>query len=175
VVSGKKKKPRMTRMNTKMESPFRVLFAYEPTETEMTSDGISDSDWDRLSDLAREVVESVDCAEDHESAEQRLLKFLDELEKRYGKRPSILATRADYVDGVRERVTLLEEAYELARAMSDSLNRTLIASSLAQLFIEELEDHKSGRIWVDELGDCLAMRWDDGEHREYLRLIAKLD
>lgn len=141
----------------------------------MTSDGVSDADWEVVSKLAREVVESVECTEDCQSAEQRLLRFLDELEQKYGKRPSILATRADYVDGVRERVTLLEEAYELARAMNDSLNRTLSASSLAQLFIEEIEDHKSGRRWVDELGDCLALHWDDGEHREYLRLIAKLD
>jgi hypothetical protein len=141
----------------------------------MKSDGISDSDWDILSDLARKVVESVDRPEDNKSAEQRLLKFLDELEQKYGKRPSILATRAYYIDDDRERVLLLEEGYKLAAAMNDSFNRTLIASSLAQLFIEDMEDHKSGRIWVDELGDCLALHWDDGEHGEYLRLIAKLD
>jgi hypothetical protein len=161
-------------MDTNRKIAFRVSFPV-PAEKVMTSDGISDSDWDILSALAREVVEGVDRPEDDKSAEQRLLKFLDELEQKYGKRPSILATRADYIDDDRERATLLEEAYELARTMNDSLNRTLIASSLAQLFTEDIEDHKSGRRWVDELGDCLALHWDDGEHREYLRLIAKLD
>jgi hypothetical protein len=141
----------------------------------MTSDGISDSDWEVVSNLARDVVESVERPEEHEGAERRLLMFLEELEQKYGKRPSILATRADYVEDVRERVTLLDEAYELATAMNDSLNCTLIASSLAQLFIEEMQDKKSGRIWVNELGECLALHWDDGEHREYLRLTAELE
>ena len=60
----------------------------------MTSDGISDDDWEIVHELA---VAIVNAETDGQSARStsRLLAFLDELEARYGSLPSILATRAE--------------------------------------------------------------------------------
>ena len=72
----------------------------------MTSDGISDADWDVVHALAVEIVN----ASESEAAVRTtaaLLCHLDTLEQKYGALPSILATRADYVEDAGERLRLL--------------------------------------------------------------------
>jgi hypothetical protein len=62
-----------------------------------TSDGMSGEDWDLVHELALEIANAEDGSPEEELSRNRLLRYLDELEERYGRRPSILATRADYV------------------------------------------------------------------------------
>jgi hypothetical protein len=80
-----------------------------------TLDGIDANDWEAVQDLAIDVVN----APDHEktNVRQLLLDYLDTLEARYGTLPSILATRADYLeDDDPKREQLLLRAYELAES-----------------------------------------------------------
>jgi len=63
----------------------------------MTSDGIADADWDRVHELVVDVV-NASVSED-KAAEVRarasLFMLLDQLDDKYGPKPSLLATRAD--------------------------------------------------------------------------------
>lgn len=138
----------------------------------MTSDGINDLHWAQVETLASEVAHhsGQGRSEQASDAQQRLLHYLDELEACYGRRGSILATRADYVDDLGKRLQILQEAHALAVATNDASNRTYISSSLAQILIEDAGDYRAGRQWLSELADSLAAYWDDFEHQEYLRL-----
>jgi hypothetical protein len=103
-----------------------------------TPDGISTEDWDIVHEL---IVDLVNAEEgpDEEECRHRFLKYLDELEDKYGARPSILATRADFiVDDVPRRLELFSRAYALAAEAGDARNQLHVASSLAELYIEEL-------------------------------------
>ena len=143
----------------------------------MTSDGIHESDWTRVEDLAAEVAHHTveDRPEQASAAEARLLQLLNELEARYGKLPSILATRADYVEDFSECLANLQEAYGLALNTNDAPNCTFIAASLATTFIDEAANYEVGGRWLAELSGCLTRHWDDSEHQEYLRLRAILN
>lgn len=125
----------------------------------MTSDGISAEDWSGVHELAVEIVNH-SAAENH-TAEARahasLLALLDRLDQKYGQRPSLLATRADYVESADERERLLLMAFSEAERINDGGNRMLIAHSLATLYIEELRHLDEGAkwlgVWRHELGD----------------------
>jgi hypothetical protein len=127
---------------------------------DMTPDGISDEDWDKVRCAAVEIVNANDTPEAARSYQQ-IFRVLDELEAKYGTLPSILATRADYVDDPLHSAALLERACELAVARDDRLNRLEIADSLAQVWIEDLADVDAGTRWLaafaEELrGTCRA-------------------
>ena len=125
----------------------------------MTSDGISDEDWNDVHELAVEIVNH--SAVDDHAAEGRaralLVELLDRLDQKYGKRPSLLATRADYVESPNERERLLLSAFSEAERIKDSGNRMLVAESLASLYLEELHNLDQGArwlgVWRHELGD----------------------
>src|SRR4051812_19878088 len=116
----------------------------------MTSDGIKTDDWDRVKDLACQVANASSHGDDEASARytERLVMLLDEFQEKYGELPSILATKADYIDNTSDRLQLLRRAYELAEARQDKSNRVLIASSLAQIYVEELADLERGSVWL---------------------------
>ena len=97
-----------------------------------TSDGISSEDWDLVHGFAVDVVN----APDHERNRHRQLlrDCLDTLEAKYGSLPSILATRADYLDEHDPaREELLIRAHLLAEERGDLNNVTLASQSLAEL------------------------------------------
>jgi hypothetical protein len=101
-----------------------------------TSDGISQQDWDLVHELAVDVVNAAD--DDRDQHRHHLLQYLDELEVRYGPRPSILATRADYLDDndpLREE--LLRNAHALAESIGDERNLLYVAESLVELYLEK--------------------------------------
>ncbi|HZN60574.1 MAG TPA: hypothetical protein VFD71_21050 [Planctomycetota bacterium] len=128
----------------------------------MTPDGISDADWDRIHELAVEIVNTSESEEGkvHTAA---LLEHLDRLEERYGPLPSILATRADYVEDPQESLELLERAYPLAVERRDHKNVLYIASSLASLHIEKLRNADEGGKWLAALKEALKNaggEWD---------------
>ena len=103
-----------------------------------------------------------------------LLRHLDDLETKYGRAASILATRADYTSDPQRKVQLFEEAYQRAKTMEDKVNMTYVASSLAQVFIDDIEDLTLGEKWLAHLADSLGDSWDDYEHKEYKELSGKL-
>jgi hypothetical protein len=124
---------------------------------------------------ARACGEIVNAAADDDNerenkAKLKLHSVLDELETRYGALPSILATRADYVDDLHLQETLLLRAYSEAKSRSDARNMVWVASSLAALYAEELQDYGSARRWIDALRANLVLYPDDRESEELNRL-----
>ena len=146
-------------------------------DNNMTTDGISTEDWEVVQDYAAKIANAV-CADDSVTSDaltEQLLCYLDCMETKYGKLPSIIATRADYTTDLIERVQLLEHAYELAKQLNDRSNMALTASSLAQLFVEETVDVPSAGRWLASLAESLGEKWDDLEHKEFQRLTAELE
>ena len=61
---------------------------------------------------------------------------LDGLERQYGRRPSILATRADYTSALGAQKRMLRAAYAAAEGMGDGKNMVLVAESLIERFLD---------------------------------------
>jgi hypothetical protein len=139
-----------------------------------TSDGIAKSDWTRVEALAQEIAE---LAEDEDTSRRdairRLFGVLDELEQKYGSKPSLMATRADYLDED-GRATLLEKAFALASSIGDGANRTFISSSLAEFYADDLKDLERAKYWVDRLGESLKNHFDEQENATFARLSRAL-
>lgn len=134
-----------------------------------TSDGISTEDWDTVHELTVDLVNAGERP-DEEECRHRLFEYLDELEEKYGARPSILATRADFIVGdVPRKLELLGRAYALAGAAGDARNQLHIASSLAELHIEEHGDTNAGSMWLSRAKDSLDQIGNDVDRREYDR------
>jgi hypothetical protein len=140
-----------------------------------TPDGIEDTDWDRVKELAVAIANATqDDEEGGEEETRALMGFLDELESKYGVHPSILATRADFLFDPDDAVRLLERAYALAVERKDPRNRVYIADSLASTFIRELEDVEAGGVWLQRLGEALKSAGDDADIESYEELRADL-
>lgn len=101
----------------------------------MTPDGISTEDWDDVHGHALAVV-NAETDEESDAATRDLLACLDHLEARYGELPSILATRAHYVDDEQHQRLLLERTYDLAAARGDGRNALWTALDLAKLHLD---------------------------------------
>ena len=141
-----------------------------------TSDGISRDDWNIIHVLAVEIANAA-MAEDsiaEADARSKMLDHLALLADQYGNKPSILATRADYIDNPAEQVALLEKAYSLAVELADYPNMTLIAHSLSVVLIETLGDIDAGRESLMRLKSCLAQYSEEYEAGDYGRLCALL-
>ena len=80
-----------------------------------------------------------------------MLEYLDWLTSKYGSLPSILATRADYVDDLAEQEELLLRAWDLAEERGDRFNLVEIAHSLAELYLEEMKERTLGSRWLNVL------------------------
>ena len=131
----------------------------------MTPDGISDEDWDRVHELAVEIVNAGEGEEGY-ALTAALLSHLDRLEQKYGSLPTIVATRADYVGDPRESLALLERAYWLARDRQDHVNVVLVASSLVSLQVETLRDADEALKWLHVLQDGLKHAGGESDIRE---------
>ena len=133
-----------------------------------TPDGISADDWERIHELAVDIVNADE--DDSEAYRTRLLDYLYSLEEKYGELPSILATRADYTNDLSLKKRLLARAYGLAMARGDDRNALYIAHSLAELSIEEFRDAKEGCKWLDCVKQHLTQVDDSWFAGEYDRL-----
>ena len=138
-----------------------------------TSDGIRKRDWDQVHSAACRIanVPEGDRAGSRQ-ARERMFATLDALEQRYGAKPSILATRADYTGARSARLRLFLRAYKAANEINDAKNLVLIARSLVELFIDDCEDYKSAAAWLERLSENLQ-RWSDAGERREARLLAK--
>ncbi len=138
----------------------------------VTSDGIETADWDKVHELAVAIANCSAEADADAFAQTRgqLLSLLDELEGKYGARPSLLATRADYVDSPVERERHLRRAYDAARELDDVRNLVWVASSLASYYMEEARDLDEGARWLGALREHLFICPDEHEQAEVKRL-----
>jgi len=139
-----------------------------------TPDGISSDDWNTVRDLVM-IVMSATTADARSASIGQLFAFLDELDRTYGRRPSLLATRADFLDDDSRRVQMLEEAYALASVLADHTNMLFIAHSLAEFYLGEPPHPPHARRWLTHMERHLAAV----DHRDmaasYERLRARLD
>jgi hypothetical protein len=141
----------------------------------VTPDGISDADWDRVKALAVAILEAThDEDESGESETRALMNFLDDLESRCGTLPSILATRADFLDDPAQAVAMLERAYGLAVERDSARDRLYIADTLAGTYIRELEDADAGEAWLGRLADELKTSGDESDITSYEELRVDL-
>ena len=140
----------------------------------MTPDGISDADWDRVHELAVEIVNAPEDSDDEREHVEQLFRYLDQLEHKYGVLPSLLATRADYVKDPRESLRLLERAYGLSQDTDDARNMLYTASSIAKLYIEHFRDVQNAEAWLRAIEDALKRTGDESDILEYQQLRTSL-
>lgn len=133
-----------------------------------TSDGIATNDWETIRDLAATVVNRSGAGDDGSLDRKRLLRALDKLEKKYGRLPSILSTRADYVDDPELSLSLLKEAYVTADERSDVKNKAFISSTLSELYLETFQRKDLARFWLGLFTKDLESYSED----EYLQKLS---
>jgi hypothetical protein len=144
--------------------------------TEMTWVGIDGADWDHIHELAVDMVNCVGSEDQEREVRTRtaLLTLLDRLDEKYGIKPSLLATRADYVDSAEEKERLLTSAYSEAERIADEFNRQLIAHSLAAFYIETAATPDEGARWLGVWRSELGTEPTEGDLSELARLEAIL-
>lgn len=141
-----------------------------------TSDGIQDSDWEEAMSLAAAVTNQIIMGLDADLERKRLLRHLDELEQRHGRLPSILSTRADYIDDADTSLSLLKEAYVSADEVDDFKNKVIISSSIAEIYLDAFNDTPRAAFWVDALKRNLEKYPDDEYFNElYMALAQRMD
>jgi hypothetical protein len=133
----------------------------------MTSDGISSEDWDRVHELALDIVNASD-AERIQNVE-RLFAFLQGLTSKYGDLPSIVATQADYTDDPHASEQLLLRAFDLAIARNDQPNIREIALSLADLYATDLRQKREASRWL-EIAKTHIRHDNEMDKMEYQRI-----
>jgi hypothetical protein len=143
----------------------------------MTSDDISTKHWEWVKTYAAEIA-NAECTDDQiasESATNHLLFFLDCLDVKYGRTASVLATRADYTSALDERTSLLVEAYGIASRTNDKRNQMLVASSLAQLLIEETTNIPESEKWLTVFAETISNKWDELDYADFQRFTNQLE
>jgi hypothetical protein len=135
----------------------------------MTPDGINKRDWAKVHVIACRIANAA-IQDDKQGCHRwtkELMTCLDTLEHKYGRLPSIVATRADFGGNARQRIKLWKEAYSLALVRGDKKNLALISSSLAGFMIDDQENADAGQRWLDIMKG--HMREDDKEDYRKLR------
>ncbi|CEI78109.1 hypothetical protein F8135_23735 [Pseudomonas aeruginosa] len=115
-----------------------------------TSDGITDSDWESIIISAEEIAELTGREIDARFAQKKILSQLDRLEKKYGRLPTILSTKADYIDSTDERLSLLKEAYITADEIQDKKNKVFISGSIIEIYLELPEKKSFAQYWLEK-------------------------
>jgi hypothetical protein len=133
-----------------------------------TSDGITDYDWQRVHEIALRIANDDDREDVSRAA---LLSLLDELEETYGPLPSLLATRADYVESTEDREGLLHVAFAEAERLGDSRNMQLVAHSLVEYYAEETLDLGQGECWFQQWRTLCSGRSEDSAEESRLESL----
>ncbi len=103
-----------------------------------------------MHELAVAIVNAEEDSPEENSYRTQLLNYLDELTGKYGELPSLLATRADYIDDPIETERLLLRASELAAHIGDTRNVCEVALSLADLYATERLRSVAARAWLEK-------------------------
>jgi len=130
----------------------------------MTSDGISNEDWEKIEELALAIVSAIQADDDIMSKIQceYLHLALDSLEEIYGRLPSILATRGDFARDGENPIPFWEEAYGLALQRNDLKNVLYLSSSLANHY-NDAKERDSALKWLVIGEKALSQYYDDFE------------
>ena len=152
---------------------YRTLIWGSARFLNMTSDGITSDDWQLVREIVVDIV-NADSETKAAACTSRLLAFLDDLEEKYGTLPSILATRADFIDDPAVSAVLLNDAYCLAELTNDEPNALHTSHSLAQLYVDEMSDPRNGKIWLERLRLHLDRVNDAWYLADYERLTRKI-
>lgn len=140
-----------------------------------TSDGISDSDWESIMSSAEAVADLTGRDLDAGFARRKLIIELEKLEQKYGRLPSILSTRADYIDDSKNKLSLLKEAYATADETLDFKNKVFISSSIIELYLELPEKKALAQHWLEKFKQDLDNYAEDEYFRDlYLEFASKL-
>jgi hypothetical protein len=135
-----------------------------------TPDGIGSEDWQVLFELAVELYNALEDSDEERTCRARLLSYLDQLEAKYGVLPSLLETRADFVEEPHTKESLLLRAHALAQNRKEWANALSIAHSLAELYLDEIRNHAEARVWLGYLKQHLSTVRDPYFAGEYQRL-----
>lgn len=126
--------------------------------------------------IQNDVEEYVDCSiEKTENLRKKILNKINGFIKIYPHSVDLLATKADYLRRLSQRETCLLKAYSMAKRLKDLKNQTLIASSLAVFYIDDLENYDEGNIWLLKLKDALLSYFDEEEQKTFDELKTKFD
>ena len=126
--------------------------------------------------LAAAVANQTGLGLDAGLERKRLMRALDRLEQKYGRLPSILSTRADYVDDANISLSLLKEAYVSADEDSDLKNKVIIGSSIAEMYLDSFDNKSRAGFWVKTLKKDLEKYSGDEYFNElYIELAQRLE
>lgn len=100
---------------------------------------IAKADWDRVHELACEIVNAFSVNDDVLAASKReaLMSVLQELELKYGPCSTITATVADFTEEEGERSRLYQKALRQVKAEGDAEGERLILESIAEMSGDE--------------------------------------
>ena len=127
-----------------------------------TRDGVSAADWTKLFGYAEEYLNAEDKIDKERASRARILRFVRFLEKKYGKKASLLATKADYlVKNGRRRMLLWTDAFRIAESADDHLNCVYVAASVIEFLRESDCDPATITSWLSKLRAALRKRPDD--------------
>ena len=139
-----------------------------------TPDGISTEEWEEVHGLVLNIV-NAETTDERARSQSRLFVFLDELEALYGALPSILATRADFVDDADVRLHLLSDAYFVAEANDDRTNMLYVSHSLAEFHLDERPNLDIAEQWLERMKNHLVGIDDQDMADSYQRLRIRVD
>jgi hypothetical protein len=138
----------------------------------VTTDGITTDDWARVKACAVELLHALDSDQEVE-CRFHLLQCLNELETKYGALPSLVATRADFIEESNKNEAFLLRAYALARALGDRGSALQVAHSLASLYIDDLTKCIEASRWLLRLNKHIIEQQDEEYARELERLVER--
>lgn len=127
----------------------------------MTSDGIKNSEWDMVKEYVAEICSLSAENKSDFFAKKKLFVLLEKLENQYGRLPSIISTRADYTEDVYQSLALNKEAYTTACEISDEKNMSLISGEITEIYLDELNELKTGTFWLSIFENCLSKYSDE--------------
>lgn len=97
--------------------------------------GISKDDWDVVHQLACDIVNASAAGDDvlSQSRTVEVIATLEDLLKKYGAHPSLLATIGDYLEDASERMVYYRKALALAKAQAYTEEIEEILDSISDL------------------------------------------
>lgn len=108
----------------------------------MTPDGISDDDWQRVQEIAFDIFNAITAGDEalSEHHHERLFEVIGELEAVYGRLPSLIGTRADFMNDDAAAIPLLQEALAACEEPYSEIFTldSLISRMISQHFPDEI-------------------------------------
>ncbi len=134
-----------------------------------TSDGIFDVDWDEIEKISFSIASAIEKGDNSTVLVEKLFNKLDFLEDKYGKLPSITATRADYTDCPLKQLSLLKEAYASSLEINDKKNMAYISASIAEFYMENDAYQDKVRFWASIFLSYIETLAKNDEYLNFVR------